>query len=227
MFWQPDISSNRLCWVEECCEILAACSLDMDSCSLVSRHQPKPTHSCPEQKSAFVSVSLSLPLSVSLVVQLGSALHLDWTFVFECAYFGLFNKEKLVLPKSILKSNFQNKGLEGVTTWSVQVWAEVVPSFQTLNYFLNVVVILPISLQLSSPQPGKCSVTNKGKMKRPADEAHPADWLRWHQSGVESQKWTNMRHGDKTTSMPHACHHCPSSWKPCTVVGLVAETWLV
>lgn len=40
--------------------------------------------------------------------------------------------------------------------------------------------------------------------------AHPADWLWWHQFGVESQKWTNMRSWDKKTSLPHACHHCPS-----------------
>lgn len=226
MFWQPDISSNRSCWFEECCEILAACSLDMDSCSLVSRHQPKPTHSCPEQKSAFVSVSLS----PSFCLTCGSTWQhfSSWlNLCFWTCLFWSFNKEKLVLPKSILKSNFQNEGLEGVTTWNVQVWAEVVPSFQTLNYFLNVVVILPISLQLSSLQPGKCSVTNKEKMKHPADVAHPADWLWWHQSGAESQKWTNMRHGDKTTSMPHACHHRPTSCKPCTVVRLVAETWLV
>lgn len=40
--------------------------------------------------------------------------------------------------------------------------------------------------------------------------AHPADWLWWHQFGIETQKWTNMRCWDKKTSMPHACHHRPS-----------------
>lgn len=75
----------------------------MDSYSLVSRRQPKPTHSRPEQKSGFVSISVSL-LFVSLVVRLGSAsssfssffFHPDSAFVFEYAYFEpFFNKEKL------------------------------------------------------------------------------------------------------------------------------------
>lgn len=79
--------------------------------SLVSRHQPEPTHSCPEQKSAFVSVSLSF----SVCLTCGST----WQYFssrlslcFQRAYFGLLIRKKLVLPQT----HFQNKGLEGVTT---------------------------------------------------------------------------------------------------------------
>lgn len=190
-------------------------------CLAISPNPPTrvPSRSLP----LFLSPSFSFCLTCGSTWQHFSS---SLSLCFWMCLFWSFNKEKLVLPQSILKSNFQNKGLEGVTTWNL--WAEVVPSCLTLNYFLNVVVILPISLQLSSLQPGKCSVTNKEKMKQPADVIHPAPYcLWWHQFGVESQKWTNMRSRDKKTSVPHACHHCPPGCKPCTVVRLVAETWLV
>lgn len=43
------------------------------------------------------------------------------------------------------------------------------------------------------------------------------------------KKWTNVTRWDrkKILSIPHSCRRRPSSCEPCTVVGLVAETWLV
>lgn len=93
----------------------------MDSCSLVSRRQPE-TH--PLVSRAEVSLCFCLSLCPpphrltcgSTWQHFSSSLSLCFL---ECAYFGLFNKEKTPLPQSILKSNFQNKRLEGVTARNV------------------------------------------------------------------------------------------------------------
>lgn len=65
---------------------------------------------------------LSLSLSLSLVVQLGSTFFLD--FCFQCAYFGvLIRKKKALFPQSILKThfktNFNSQGLERSYSFSL------------------------------------------------------------------------------------------------------------